>query len=164
MWVSGTLLLCKCNVSPPVHEYPRYMGILPACSYLTFPRESNPTFHGYPRYMDIHHACTARKIQLMYFFSGNCAASAPISTSMCLRAIYIQYCIPRIGPLISLIGRPILEYVNFWQIYECRNWETEHYNCVLEITVSFLGIHKWEQDIYIWFSPALLSQCALTYT
>jgi hypothetical protein len=27
--------------------------------------------------------------------------------------------------------------------YECRNWETEHYNSVSEITVSFLVIHKW---------------------
>jgi hypothetical protein len=44
------------------------------------------------------------------------------------------------------------------QIYECRNWETEHYNSVLAITVSFLGIHKWEADIYIGFSPAL-RQC-----
>jgi hypothetical protein len=25
----------------------------------------------------------------------------------------------------------------------------------VEITVSFLGIHKWEPDIYIGFSPAL---------
>jgi hypothetical protein len=25
----------------------------------------------------------------------------------------------------------------------------------LEIKVSFLGIHKWEPDIYIGFSPAL---------
>jgi hypothetical protein len=33
--------------------------------------------------------------------------------------------------------------------------ETEHYNSVLEITVSFLEIHKWEPDIYIGFSPAL---------
>jgi hypothetical protein len=45
--------------------------------------------------------------------------------------------------------------MNLSQIYECRNWETEHYNSVLEITVSFLGIHKWEPDIYIEFSPAL---------
>jgi hypothetical protein len=35
----------------------------------------------------------------------------------------------------------------------------EHYNSVLEITVSFLGIHKWEPDIYIGFSPALPLQC-----
>jgi hypothetical protein len=33
----------------------------------------------------------------------------------------------------------------------------EHYNSVLGITVSFLGIHKWEPDIYLGFSPALPS-------
>jgi hypothetical protein len=57
----------------------------------------------------------------------------------------------------SRIGRPILEiqYINLSQIYECRNWETEHYNSVLEITVSFLGMHKRELDFYIGFSPAL---------
>jgi hypothetical protein len=31
---------------------------------------------------------------------------------------------------------------------------------VLEIRVSFLGIHKWEPDIYIGFSLALRLQCA----
>jgi hypothetical protein len=33
--------------------------------------------------------------------------------------------------------------------------ETEHYNSVLETTVSYPGIHKWEPDIYIGFSVAL---------
>jgi hypothetical protein len=37
------------------------------------------------------------------------------------------------------------------------NWETKHYNSVLEITVSFLEIPKW--DIYIGFSLALHLQC-----
>ncbi len=27
------------------------------------------------------------------------------------------------------------KYINLSQIYQCRNWETEHYNSVLEITV-----------------------------
>ncbi len=56
------------------------------------------------------------------------------------------------------IGRS-WKYINPSQIYECRNWEIEHYNSGLEITVSFLGIHKWESDIYIGFSPALHLQC-----
>ncbi len=59
------------------------------------------------------------------------------------------------------IGRPILEiYKSLTDVlYEWRNWETEHYYSVLEITVSFLGIHKWELAIYIGFSPALYLQC-----
>jgi hypothetical protein len=32
------------------------------------------------------------------------------------------------------------KYINLSQIYECMNWETKHYNCVLEIID--LGIHK----------------------
>jgi hypothetical protein len=73
--------------------------------------------------------------------------------------VYVSdFYIPRISPLYlfpcSRIGRPILEiYINLSQIYKCRNWETEHYNSVLETTFSFLGIHKWEPDIYIGFSP-----------
>jgi hypothetical protein len=65
--------------------------------------------------------------------------------------------IPRIGPHISLQqnrqadpGNTVYT-VNLSQIYECRNLETEHYNSFLGITVSFLGIHKWEPDIYIYW-------------
>ncbi len=32
----------------------------------------------------------------------------------------------------------------------------EHYNSVLETTVSFLGIHKWEPDICIGFLPPFI--------
>ena len=42
------------------------------------------------------------------------------------------------------------------------NWETEQYNSFLEITVSFLGIRKWEPDIYIGFSPPFICS-ALKY-
>jgi hypothetical protein len=36
-------------------------------------------------------------------------------------------------------------------------WNKEGAHC----TVSILGIHKWEQHIYIGFSPALHLQCVL---
>ncbi len=51
------------------------------------------------------------------------------------------------------------KYINLSQIYKCRKWETEHYNSVLEIIISFLGIQKWEPNIYIGCSPALHLQC-----
>jgi hypothetical protein len=63
--------------------------------------------------------------------------------------------IPRIGPQIFL-------QQNRQTDPDCRNWNTEHFNSVLEITVSFLGIHKWEPDIHIGFSPALHLQCIVS--
>jgi len=47
------------------------------------------------------------------------------------------------------------------RVYECRNWEIEHYNSVLEIIVSFLEIHEWEPDIYIGISPTLHLACVV---
>jgi hypothetical protein len=49
--------------------------------------------------------------------------------------------------------------MNLSQKHECGNWETEDYNYVLEIAVSFLGIHKSELDIYFGFSLVLIFQC-----
>jgi hypothetical protein len=49
-------------------------------------------------------------------------------------------------------------------MYECRNWDTEHYHSVLEITFLFPGIHKWEPDIYIGFSLDLHLQCVISST
>jgi hypothetical protein len=77
------------------------------------------------------HSChhTATKISILYSFSGNCTVSVLIRVSV--SDLYI----PRIGPHIwlhSKIDRPILD-INISKIHECRNWETEHYNSVLEI-------------------------------
>ncbi len=60
------------------------------------------------------------------------------------------------------------KYINLSQIYQCRYWETELYNFVLKIRrlhqciVSFLGLHKWESDSYIGFSPAIHLQWITT--
>jgi hypothetical protein len=75
--------------------------------------------------------------------------------------------IPRIGPHIWLLQnrQTILEIYKSLTDIVCRNWEAENYNSLLEITrlhtVSFLGIHKWEPDIYTGFSPALHLHCTL---
>jgi hypothetical protein len=73
---------------------------------------------------------------------------------VCERFIYSQ----DRGPHISLQQNRQTDPWNIYisQIYECRNWETEPYNSVLEITVSFLEIHQWEPDIYIGFSPTFI--------
>jgi hypothetical protein len=106
--------------------------------------------------MDFTVVCTERKLPFMCSFSGNCVASVSISTFVCLRAIYLFpgsiYSQDRSTyfPATGKADRS-WKYINLSQIYECRNWETEHYNSVLEISVSFLGIHRWEPDIYIGF-------------
>jgi hypothetical protein len=85
----------------------------------------------------------------VFLFWELCGLSPNFLIHMSVSDLYI----PRVGPHISL-------RVKLLHIYECRNWETEHYSSVLEITVSFLGIHKWKPDIYSGFSPALHLQCA----
>ncbi len=60
--------------------------------------------------------------------------------------------ISRIGPHISLQQNrqtdPGNVKISHRYVCESRNREIEHYISVLEITVSFLAIHKWGPDIY----------------
>ncbi len=68
------------------------------------------SYHFLAQVLKLWHSRTATAIPFIYSFSGNCAASAPISTFMCLWAMYI----PRIGPHISPSrkGRPIVGIYN----------------------------------------------------
>jgi hypothetical protein len=70
--------------------------------------------------------------------------------------------IPRISPHIFLqqnrqtnLGNILISHGYMSVETGSQKFRTLLYNTVLEIEVSFLGIHKWEQDNYIGFSPAL---------
>ncbi len=89
-----------------------------------------------------------QKIPFVYYsFSGNCAASVPISTFMCLWAIYMY--IPRIGPHISCssIGRS--------RIVEIYKWFTDTWMWKLGLLPgnSFSG--------NIWFEFLVLVLCSV---
>jgi hypothetical protein len=52
-------------------------------------------------------------------------------------------------------------YINLSQIYECRNWVTEHYNSVSEITVSFQGMYINGNQTFILDSQQTFTSSAL---
>ncbi len=57
---------------------------------------------------------------------------------------------------VCLFGCSKIGMDRWLQIHECGNWETEHYNSVLEKRgrkVSFLRLHKSEPEIYYWILP-----------
>ncbi len=122
-WFRASDCQCLSRNSPAFnHSVLQHSGILRAADEAVLNIEHSPGQYSRSFY-------TTTKIPFTYSFFRNCAASVPISTFMCLWAIYMFHIFP-----CSRIGRPILEiYINLSQIYECRNWETEHNNSVLEI-------------------------------
>ncbi len=60
---------------------------------------------------------TATAIPFICSFSGNCAASAPISTFMCLWAISVHICPP------AEKADPSWEFIIRSLTHECRNWD-----------------------------------------
>ncbi len=65
----------------------------------------------------LNHAHYYETFPFMYLFYGNCAASVPISTFMCLWAIYI---LPGLAIYFPAADRS-WKNINISQIYECRN-------------------------------------------
>ncbi len=68
--------------------------------------------------------CTATAIPFIYSFSGNSTASAPISTFMCLWAIY-EYIFPESVHIFPPAEKadPSWEYIIRTQTHECGNWD-----------------------------------------
>ncbi len=99
-------------------------------------------------------ACTATAIPFIYSFSGNCAASAPVSTFMCLWAIYIFPGSVHIFPPAEKAD-PSWEYIIRPQTHEFGNWDWGP-------DIPFLGIFvsNFRHFVFAVCLPAHLPNCS----
>jgi hypothetical protein len=114
---------------------------------------------------------TATSIPFIYSFPGNCTASAPVSTFICLWAIYIFPGSIHIFPPAEKAD-PSWEYIIRSQTHECGNWDWgtdipflgifvsnfRHFVFAVyaaqPFTASYRGkvytCHTWEEEQEIW--------------
>jgi hypothetical protein len=100
---------------------------------------------------------TATKMPFMYFSSGNCMASVPVSTFMCLWAIYTVYSQDRSTCFLQK-NRQIdflWEYINRSKTHECGNWYCGREIPFLRIFIPFLV--RFVSNFRRWFSALHLS-------
>ncbi len=106
--------------------------------------------------------CTAKEFRFIYFQKRKCAASVPISTFMCLWAIYI---FPRSDHLLSCsrINRPIRGIYKSLTKHECWNWDYSRAVPILGIFVSnfqYCVFAVWKAQLHV--IRALAISCVVT--